>query len=478
MSIRVNHPVILVGALERHNFGDLLMGRVVAGFLRAVGMTPLAASILPADMRGMGGLRVHAFARLAGQLPPNTPIVHIGGETILMGMENALRMDVPVGIRGKLAADLSRMTGVTGLDDREFAYLTPASERIGNTRREWHNRYFHALGGHHCPRVDEATIKSVARNLAGARWLTVRDSASLEALGLRSVEAIRVVWDAGVLAGDITSDDAPEIAIPGSYLLVQMAAGHFDSVEEEMIEQIGMLKESFPKVVIAMAGVAAKHDSPDRASEFAERLRAKGVDVEHCPEVEIGRVVALIGRAACVLSSSLHFRMVALAHGVPRVSLCLDKVTAWAREHDPDYPAGCAAGHVAEMVRTAMAVDRSRARELSRRAREEGTNELRRLAAAVEGSDRPAHVDLPGLAGDMDGPLPLADGMAMVPEFWLREAGQRVEDWRSIALAAKEKAATARTKQREAEQNLLGLRKSFAGRLAKPLRWLQRRIGK
>jgi hypothetical protein len=125
-----------------------------------------------------------------------------------------------------------------------------------------------------------------------------------------------------------------------------------------------------------------------------------------------------------------------------------------------------------------MAVDRSRARELSRRAREEGTNELRRLAAAVEGSDRPAHVDLPGLAGDMDGPLPLADGMAMVPEFWLREAGQRVEDWRSIALAAKEKAATARTKQREAEQNLLGLRKSFAGRLAKPLRWLQRRIGK
>src|SRR5690606_29806495 len=62
-------PTILSGAFERHNFGDLLMGRVVEHFLRAEGMAVYPTGILPADLRGLGGLRVHSFADLAPCLP-------------------------------------------------------------------------------------------------------------------------------------------------------------------------------------------------------------------------------------------------------------------------------------------------------------------------------------------------------------------------------------------------------------------------
>ncbi len=481
MSARVDNPVILVGAFERHNFGDLLMGRVLAALLRETGMTPLAASILPADLRRMGGPRVHGFGWLAEHLPAHTPMVHIGGETLLMGMETALRLDVPAGIRGKLAADLARMRGVTGLDDRQFAYLTPASEHIRSVRREWRNRYFHALGGHQLHQAEVANILSVARNLAEARWLTVRDRGSAEAMRARGVEGIRVVWDAGVLAGDHAVEPWPvdtmaeQVVEP--YLLVQMGVGHAGPMKDEWIEQISALRGDFAKVIVALAGVAAKHDSPEEARDFAERLRARGVNAEYCPELEVGKVIGLIRRAACVLSSSLHFRIVALAHAVPRVSLALDKVTTWAREHDPDYPSGCAVGQVAGMVRAAMAVDRTGADTLARRAREEGMTELRRLVSAVAQSDRPSHIDLPGLAGDMDGLPPLEHGMTLVPDAWLREAGDRVERWRMAVSVAKEKAAAAKRKQMEAEDSLIRLRKSLAGRLAKPLLWIRRRIG-
>jgi Polysaccharide pyruvyl transferase len=477
MSTRVPNPVILVGAFERHNFGDLLMGRVVASFLRDKGMTPIPASILPSDLRRFGGLRVHGFGSLAGRLPSHTPIVHVGGETLSMGMETALRMDVPAGIQGKLAADLSRMIGVTGLDDREFAYLTPRSEHIQGVVVEWRNRYFHALGGHQLQKADEAIISKVTRNLKEARWLTVRDSGSMEALRGRGLDGTRVVWDAGVLAGDAVTEDGPVDPGSGPYLLVQMGTGHFDSMKAELIGQISALREEFPKVIIAVAGVAAKHDCPEASRDFAGQLRARGVNAEYCPELELGKVVGLIRGAACVLSSSLHFRMVALAHAVPRVSLALDKLTVWAREHDPDYPSGCAAGEVAEMVRAAMAVDRAGADALAVRAREEATSELRRLANEVAGSDRPSQIDLPGWAGDVDGLPPMEEGMTLVPEAWLRETGERVERWRLEASTAKEKTQAARAKQLEAEQSARAMRRSMAGRLAKPWLWIRRRMG-
>lgn len=478
MSLRVPDPVILIGAFERHNFGDLLMGRVVAAFLRDAGMTPIAASILPSDLRRIGGLRVHGFASLARHLPPHTPIVHVGGETLSMGMETALRLDVPPGIRGKLAADLSRMGGVTGLDGREFAYLTPAAETIRGVPMEWRNRYFHALGGHQLRQADEAGISKVARNLREARWLTVRDSSSMQALRVGGLDGTRVVWDAGVLAGDLVTEDGPVDTGSGPYLLLQMGAGHFDAVKAELIGQISALRDEFSKVIIAVAGVAAKHDCPEDSRDFAEQLRARGMNAEYCPELEVGKVVGLIRGAACVLSSSLHFRMVALAHAVPRVSLALDKVTAWAREHDPDYPSGCAAGEVAGMVRAAMVVDRAGARALATRAREEGAMELRRLATAVAQSDRPSQIDLPGLARDVDGLPPMEDGMTLVPDAWLRETGERVESWRLAVSAAKEKTQAARAKQREAEQSVMVMRKSVVGRLAKPWLWLRRRMGR
>ena len=115
---------------------------------------------------------------------------------------------------------------------------------------------------------------------------------------------------------------------------------------------------------------------------------------------------------------------------------------------------------------------------LAKRAREEAASELRRLATAVAQSDRPSHVDLPGLAGDLDGLPSLEEGMTLVPDAWLREAGERVESWRLAASAAKEKTQAARAKQLEAEQSAMAMRKSLAGRLEKSWSWIRRRMGR
>ncbi len=51
----VPNPVVLVGAFERHNFGDLLLGKIAEFFALENGLTPLPASLLAGDFRRLGG---------------------------------------------------------------------------------------------------------------------------------------------------------------------------------------------------------------------------------------------------------------------------------------------------------------------------------------------------------------------------------------------------------------------------------------
>ena len=69
-------PLILFGAFDRHNLGDLLLGRIAA---------ELAARLLPGrelrfaglavrDLRADGGARVEALAELAAEWKPPLPV--------------------------------------------------------------------------------------------------------------------------------------------------------------------------------------------------------------------------------------------------------------------------------------------------------------------------------------------------------------------------------------------------------------------
>jgi hypothetical protein len=61
----MNTPTILLGAFDRHNFGDLLFPHLAAALLP--GSRLIFAGLAERDLRPFGGHRTHALARLAAE---------------------------------------------------------------------------------------------------------------------------------------------------------------------------------------------------------------------------------------------------------------------------------------------------------------------------------------------------------------------------------------------------------------------------
>ncbi|PWB50812.1 MAG: chromosome condensation regulator RCC1, partial [Nitrosomonadales bacterium] len=74
-------PILLFGAFDRHNFGDLLFPHVAAALLP--GRKLIFAGLAERDLRPYGGHQVRALSQLAlelGNRPLN--ILHVGGELL------------------------------------------------------------------------------------------------------------------------------------------------------------------------------------------------------------------------------------------------------------------------------------------------------------------------------------------------------------------------------------------------------------
>jgi hypothetical protein len=72
----------------------------------------------------------------------------------------------------------------------------------------------------------------------------------------------------------------------------------------------------------------------------AARRAARGIDIDILHERRPLALADHIRRAWVAVGTSLHVRIVAAAHGVPRVSLAKPKPTRYARLWDPDMPFG------------------------------------------------------------------------------------------------------------------------------------------
>ena len=91
---------------------------------------------------------------------------------------------------------------------------------------------------------------------------------------------------------------------------------------------------------LLLAGTATGHDSADDYERVARAARrvARGIDIAMLEERRPLALAGHIARARVAIGTSLHVRIVAAAHGVPRVSLAKPKPTRYARQWDPDMP--------------------------------------------------------------------------------------------------------------------------------------------
>lgn len=314
-------PLILFGACDRHNLGDLLFPHVAEALLAP--REVVVAGLLARDLTPRGGHRVRAIGEVMREWP-GAPVIHAGGELLTCDAWEAAVMLLPP---EEAPGVIARYDGRPERFDWARSFLgreDRAPYCLGKSQSPQHGAVlFNGVGGVDLDRRDPALREEILAKLRSADWVGVRDSLTLAHLSAAGIAATPMP-DAAVLTAELFGERirargeggevaAVRAAFPQGYLAVQFAAAFGDDDSLDRIAA-GLAREAAGRgIVFFRAGAAPWHDDLDAYRRLAARLPGARV----FESLDIWDICALIASSAAYCGSSLHGRIVAEAFGVP-----------------------------------------------------------------------------------------------------------------------------------------------------------------
>jgi hypothetical protein len=363
---------VLFGAFDRHNFGDLLFPHVLTALLP--GHAFECRGLATRDLRVVGGHRVKPLAEF-GDSPP-THLVHAGGELLTCDAYQAAVM---------LLEPAAAAAAIARYDNDPPAAAAWAAQLLGTSRgipyvagrdavASGGRVIFNAVGGVEWPLLTTAKRDEVKAALRQADWVSVRDQVTQAALRGEGIE-VPLCPDPAVMVaaccGEVIQQHMQQAAVkamrqafPNGYLACQFSADFADDASLDALAQglAQVVSETGLGLVLFRAGAAPWHDDSVLLDKIQGRLPPAAVRL--FPSLHLWDICALIAASRGVVGSSLHGRIVALALGLPRVSLVPpqqgnrpDKRAAFAATWEPpELPGSIAVSQVESAVMQALAV--------------------------------------------------------------------------------------------------------------------------
>lgn len=339
----LNPPLVLFGAFDRHNLGDLLFPHLLAA--RHPGRELHYAGLVARDLRRYGGHEVRALPDVLAALTGRPfELIHVGGELLTCdAWSAAVMLETEAGARAAVAA----------YDRDPPARTAWAAQRLGTARLAPYvldkarlpgcmRLRFNAVGGIGLDDQPDALRAEVLAALAHADEVTVREAATLAAVRAAGIAAQLAPDPVAALDRDphaaaIRARAAALRAAQGPYLAVQFSADCGDDATLAALAAGLRRMAGDAAIVLFRAGAAPWHD----AAEPYARLRARlGAGCRSFDSLDIWEICALIAGAATFIGSSLHGNIVARAFGVPVVGIerrpgAAAKLRAWCASWAP-----------------------------------------------------------------------------------------------------------------------------------------------
>jgi hypothetical protein len=374
----VTPRVVLFGAFDRHNLGDLLMPHVAAALLPV--REPLFAGLVERDLRAAGGHWPVPLASIETHLAGAPGVlVHVGGEILTCDAWHAAAMLLPPAwLRGTVgyleARPAERAQWVRhyiGCDDRAPYVASrrahPALARV----------VVLAAGGVGLDEADAALREEVLAKLRAADVVSVRDRLTQQALERHGIAA-SLLPDLAVLVAELfgdrirarADDRAGEVAavrraFPGGWIAVQLGAEFGDDATLDCLaaQLAPAASRAGCGIVLFRAGAAPWHDDERLLERLAARLRPGSARVFR--SIASWDLCALVAASRAYAGSSLHGRIVALAFARPRVNIRDPATGARPGKHeafastwdDLAMPGAVEPGALGAAIEAAMAVD-------------------------------------------------------------------------------------------------------------------------
>lgn len=379
-----SREVLLIGAYERDNFGDLLLYQLTKGYLTECRV--VAGSIIGADMAALIGDPVLPYNDLLTARSWDAVWV-VGGEVGGVDTGNALTMSLNEHdgqifdrasshgreVISQYLADSSTIAPayIPQLDRFPLSNSTPM---IVNSVGLDALRIVGGSSG------TDAAINALRR----ADSLVVRDDHSravAEQHGIATILSPDMVHAISLRYPEMSTNSTPDI---DSYFLFQANGNLIEKFGAEKIAgavaQVAITTGWRP--VLFLAGTARHHDRLDQYDEVLSSLSAIAPMLR--PTVLATRLplelAEWIAKCHVWIGSSLHGRIIAGSFGRPRVSLENAKVSTYAATWDPEFPVNVECADLPTAVTDAIATaGRSSNRDASRELAESADSMTTRL---------------------------------------------------------------------------------------------------
>jgi hypothetical protein len=310
-------------------------------------------------------------------LPAN--LIHVGGELLTCTAWQAAVM---------LLDPADAVAAIARYDDDPVAAAEWAARQLGTSRTIPYvvgrgdiapggRLIFNAVGGVEWRFLTAAQREEVKTVLKQADWVSVRDHITQRALRADGFD-VPLCPDPAVMVAECFGEVIRkhqqqgamkdiQAAFPQGYLACQFSGEFADDASLDALAHGLSRAASATGLGLALfrAGAAPWHDDPTLLERLQRRLPPNSVRL--FLSLHLWDICALIAASRGVVGSSLHSRIVALAYGLPRVSLMPpqqggrpDKRTAFAETWEPEsIPRSVAASQIERAVMQALAVPAS-----------------------------------------------------------------------------------------------------------------------
>lgn len=348
----------LIGAFDRHNYGDILFPWIHVAFLKECGISDEKIefySFTQADLRVIGGFKTKSLDRLPGPIKGKTRRrIVVGGEVLVVDWVAMASNSLPRLFKYPLLA--SRKVLGRSLSNNIVAKLYGGKQALPYVfaSEPGCDTYYCSVGGTALAEAKhESQKKGVARALRSAQLVSVRDIKTRDVLAEEGLVTSLVPDVATLMSEFMTVEELRSLDPlgycvtstrfdPCGYFTVQVGIGYGAGSEDEISNQISeLIRLTKKSVLLVPIGRASGHEDHIILRRIFERLKgAKPVAI--LESENIFHIMGVIALSEGYAGTSLHGAITAFAFCKPVCGLRGSKVKKLRAYIETWFPKNCA----------------------------------------------------------------------------------------------------------------------------------------
>jgi polysaccharide pyruvyl transferase WcaK-like protein len=375
MGIKSMNDIILYGAFDRHNYGDLLFPLVMERMLsqKFPNKKVVVAGLIDSDLSEFYALKTDSIKKAMRESRKDVSIILAGGDVVACDWLSAYSY---------LLSDFS-----FSIFQRIFArYIPKATEGVikkiiglksegpfdltAKDLTEDMKLIYNSVGATGVSSIEGESAITLANTLNNADYVTVRDEFSREHIERIGSNVSDVYPDSATVMSSVFSNDEINkktssivesliTELKGNYLVFQISSAHCAGLEAEFAQNLTAIANEHDLTIVFIAiGNAAGHSDSQGIERIKQHLD-NNIKVKQYLSGGVFDLMNIIKNSQCYCGTSLHGLITSMAFHIPRVGLLpkLRKQRNYMATWDlPTMPSGILPGELSKAVSQAMAV--------------------------------------------------------------------------------------------------------------------------